>query len=190
MTYLQKAAITWISLSFWFPRTSFIRGGTNTLERKTFFETVYSTNFFHISNQNVWNMWVLFGILVVLYNLYWQIHCVPDSIHFSRHKQNSSNCVVNCGTIAGIEPHVVDGQFLKMASSVSKTKELENWLCGNPSFKSERRSTKSKSEEAKVRRIGNSKFSTGVRSEVERQKSSDDDFELSWRGNKNEANKI
>jgi hypothetical protein len=37
---------------------------------------------------------------------------VPDSIHFRRHKQNSSNCVVTCGAIAEKGPHVVDGQFL------------------------------------------------------------------------------
>jgi len=47
---------------------------------------------------------------VVLYNLYWQRHTVPDSIHFRRHKQNSSNCVDTCGAIAEKGPHVVDGQ--------------------------------------------------------------------------------
>src|SRR5215468_4536576 len=28
-----------------------------------------------------------------------QRHCVPDSIRFRRHKQNSGNCVVTCGAI-------------------------------------------------------------------------------------------
>ena len=45
-------------------------------------------------------MSVQFWVLVVLHNLYWQRHCVPDSIHFRRHKQNSSICVVTCGAIA------------------------------------------------------------------------------------------
>ena len=31
---------------------------------------------------------------------------------------------------------------------------------------------------------------TGVHSEVERQKGSDDDFDLPWRGNKNEVDKM
>jgi len=48
----------------------------------------------------------------ILYNLYWQRHCVPDSIHFMQHKQNSSNCVVTCEAIAGKGLHIVDGQFL------------------------------------------------------------------------------
>ena len=38
--------------------------------------------------------------------------------------------------------------------------------------------------------VGSSTFRTGVRSEVERQKRSGNDFDLSWRGNKNEANEI
>ena len=33
-------------------------------------------------------------------------------------------------------------------------------------------------------------FRTGVRSEVERQKRSDNDFNLPWRGNKKEANEM
>ena len=44
-------------------------------------------------------------------------------------------------------------------------------------------------EEATERRTGSSTFRTVVRSEVERQ-GSDDDFDLPWRGNKNEANKM
>jgi len=47
-----------------------------------------------------------------------------------------------------------------------------------------------KEKEAKERRIGSSTFRTGVRSEVERQKRSDNDLNLPWRGNKNEANEM
>ena len=43
----------------------------------------------------------------------------------------------------------------------------------------------SEREEAKERRIDSSTFRTGVRSEVDRQKRSDNDFNLPWRGNKN-----
>ena len=39
-------------------------------------------------------------------------------------------------------------------------------------------------------RIGSSTFRTGVRSEVERQKGCDNDFNLPWTGNKYEANEM
>ena len=54
----------------------------------------------------------------------------------------------------------------------------------------ERRSTKNEREEAKERRTGSSTFRTGVCSEVEKQKRSDNDLNLPWRGNKNEANEM
>jgi len=47
-----------------------------------------------------------------------------------------------------------------------------------------------KEEKLKKRRSGSSTFRTIVRSEVERQKRSDNDFNLPWRGNNNEANEI
>jgi len=59
-----------------------------------------------------YEQYVQFRVLVVLYNLYWQRHCLPDSILFKRHNQYIRNCVVTCGAIAGKGPHVVDGQFL------------------------------------------------------------------------------
>jgi len=39
---------------------------------------------------------------------------------------DTNNCVVTCGAIAEKGPHVVDGQYLQLASSGSKAKELEN----------------------------------------------------------------
>ena len=49
---------------------------------------------------------------------------------------------------------------------------------------------KSEREEAKERRIGSSTFGTGVRSEVERQKRCDNDFNLLWTGNKNKVSEM
>jgi hypothetical protein len=51
-------------------------------------------------------------------------------------------------------------------------------------------STKSERQEAKERRTANSTFRPGVRSEVERQKRRDNDFDLPWTGNKNKTNEM
>jgi len=79
--------------------------------------------------------------------------------------------------------------FYNSPALVQRLKTLKTDCVGTPRL-SRKDVPKSEREEAKERRIGSSTFRTGVRSEVERQKRSDSDFNLPWRGNKNEANEM
>jgi len=67
---------------------------------------------------------------VVLYNLYWQRYCVPDSIHFRRQNQNRSNCVVTCGATAENGPHVLDGQIYNSPALAQRLKTLKTDCIG------------------------------------------------------------
>ena len=67
---------------------------------------------------------------MVIYNLYWQRHCVPDSIHFRRHKQNSSNCVVTCGAVAEKGPTLWMDNFYNSPAMAQRLKTLKTDCVG------------------------------------------------------------